>query len=530
MPALFRNGGRGDSRRAAGDGRRSDGSGRLLRRCLYGRDCAARGGREGFPHFAGGGRIWFRDRRVQLRGLFDGADIGVDGGGSRGTTGAASEGGGILSEGKGESPRRGRNLRIGLIGCGVVGGGVAELLLDSDRPWEKDGVRLHLVRVADLKFPRGSRIPAKIRTHRIEDIIADPSIDVVVELVGGTGVANEIATSALSAGKDVVTANKALLAERGEALFRLAGDMGREIAFEAAVGGGIPVLQNLLADVAANRFDTVYGILNGTTNYILTRMTEENLSFEDALSEAQQLGFAEADPTLDVEGVDAAHKIQLLAALAFGRRVAMKKIPTKGIRRVAPLDIEYAAQLGCVIKLLAVARMVGSGLEMSVAPTLITREHPVAGISREINAVFLSGNRVGELLLVGRGAGRYPTASAVVGDLIRLAQDPQPRYVRRMLAARPCDPLPPSRYRSRYYLRLTAVERPGVLAKVTGILGRHEISIASVVQLEAGRTGRKIPVALLTHETTAERLRKAVKEINRLDVIKGRTVVFPMVT
>lgn len=439
-----------------------------------------------------------------------------------------------------KSSQAARPLRVGLVGCGIVGGGVAEALLRKDRPWDtrRSGSLIELARVADVRWA-DSTVPKILRASDASEVINDPEIDVVIELVGGTTFAYGVIDRALDAGKDVVTANKALLAERGDALFAKARKTGREIAFEAAVAGGIPILDAIRGGLAANRIEKVFGILNGTTNFILTKMAETGASFEDALKTAQELGFAEADPTLDVEGIDAAHKIHLLAALALGRRIAMKNIPVQGIRRVSAMDIAYARQLGCRIKLLAAAKRIGDGIEISVAPTLVPASHPLANVNNEINAVFVEGELVGETLFVGRGAGRYPTASAVISDLIHLARRRRTgesagtvadaSYVALMTDASSSRPVHAENYHSRYYLRITAAERPGVLAAVTGILGRAGISIASVVQLEREEPDAPVPVALLTHETTAARIAKATMRIDRLAVVKAKTVVFPVV-
>ncbi len=429
-----------------------------------------------------------------------------------------------------EERRRTKPLRVGLVGCGVVGGGVAEALLQKSPPWDAgSGVPLiELARVADVRWA-DALVPKALRCSDISEIMNDESIDVVVELVGGTTFAYTVIDRALSAGKNVVTANKALLAERGDALFAKAKKMNKDIAFEAAVAGGIPILDAIRSGLAANRIEKVFGILNGTTNYILTKMAETGQSFDSALKSAQELGFAEADPTLDVEGIDAAHKIHLLAALALGRRIPMKRIPVQGIRSVSAMDISYAEQLGCRIKLLAVAKRIGDGIEISVAPTLVPSAHPLANVNNELNGVFVQGELVGEALFVGRGAGRYPTASAVISDLIDLARVPRGGYVARMTGASTARPVPAEDYHSRYYLRITAADRPGVLAAVTGILGRAGISIASVVQLERQSPDEPVPVALLTHESTAARMAKAVMRINKLPVVKAKTVVFPVV-
>lgn len=430
-----------------------------------------------------------------------------------------------------------RPLVVGLVGCGVVGGGVVEALLaPSPALRRRDGSPLlRLKRVADLRWPKGGRlengvvVPAAMRSKDFREIIDDPEIEIVVELIGGKTVARQVIESALDAGKSVVTANKSLLAECGEALFKRAGRRGCEIAFEAAVAGGIPILAAIRGGLAANRITTIYGILNGTTNFILTRMSEERLGFAEALAEAQRLGFAEADPTLDVEGIDAAHKIHLLAALALGRTAPMALIPVQGITAVSALDIAYAEELGRRIKLLALAKLTPDGVEISVSPSLVPAEHPLAAIRNETNAVFVEGDLVGPSLFVGKGAGRYPTASAVLADLLELADGGKRGYVPRMLDARRTRPVAPEKSRSGFYLRISAEDRPGVLGRVTGILGREGISIASCVQLGREAPKAPVPVALLTHETSSAAVLRAARAIDRLGCIKGRTVIFPVV-
>lgn len=417
--------------------------------------------------------------------------------------------------------------RVGVIGCGVVGGGVVQMLLGKDRPWESDGTRLELVKVATSDWKGVSGVPESKRAKSNEEVLNHPDIDVIVELIGGMTDAKDIISKALDNGKHVVTANKALLAEKGQGLFTKAAKKNREIAFEAAVAGGIPVLDVLFNGFSANRIDTIYGILNGTTNFILTRMTQTGESFHSALKEAQRLGFAEADPRLDVEGIDTAHKIHLLAALAYGKSIPMSKIAVRGIKSVVPRDIAYARQLGCRIKLLAIARMIPAGIEISVAPTLVPNQHALAAVENELNAIFLHASRAGDCLLSGKGAGRYPTASAVMSDLIKIARNAPMHYTSRMNRAQKASPVVDEEYLSRYYIRASCADAPGVLGSITGILGKVGISIASVVQLDRPDRNAPVPVALLTQNTTLAKVERAAARINRLAVVRAKTIVYP---
>ena len=435
------------------------------------------------------------------------------------------------------SKTKNKSLRIGLVGCGVVGGGVAEALLSKDKPWNNvpDSPNLELVRVADINWPASAKlgngivVPKSLRTSSIDDIISDPTIDTVIELIGGTSIAQDVIIRAIKAGKNVVTANKALLAKHGKKLFLLAGRAKREIAFEAAVAGGIPILSAIRAGLSANKIETIYGILNGTTNFILTRMTETGCTFSSALLEAQRLGFAEADPTLDIQGYDAAHKIQLLTALALGINVDMKNIPVRGIQDVSDIDISYAKQLGCKIKLIASAKITRAGIEIEVAPTLISNAHQLASVNNEINAVFVEGNMVGQQIFVGKGAGRYPTASAVISDCLELASGGGRKYVDCMNNAKSMLTVPKEKYVSEFYLRISASDKPGVLGTVTGVLGKEGISIKSCVQLESNEVGAPVPIALMTHNTSLSKIEAVKKRIDELSVIKAKTVFFSVI-
>ena len=415
------------------------------------------------------------------------------------------------------------DVRIGLLGLGTVGAGVVKLL-DSRRALleERSGCRLTLAGVADLDVttPREgvdlSALPLTSDAHRL---LADPSIHVIIELIGGLEPARTFILRALAAGKHVVTANKALLAHHGPELYEEARRRGVHLAFEAAVAGGIPLIRAVKDGLVANRIVSVFGILNGTCNYILTKMTDEGLDFGMVLKEAQAHGYAEADPTFDIEGNDTAHKLQILVALAFRTFVDLKHIHTEGITRVTAQDIGYARELGYRIKLLAIAKATASGLEARVHPTMIAAGSPLAAVSGVFNAVFVIGDAVGDLMFYGRGAGQLPTASAVWSDAVeiarRIAHGVTATGLELPSAVGAVTAQPMEMVRTCYYLRVMAQDRPGVLSKVTGILGDHDISIASVIQ-KGRATAEAVPIVLMTHEAQERDMRAALAAIDRL--------------
>ena len=426
------------------------------------------------------------------------------------------------------------DVRIGLLGLGTVGAGVVKLL-DSRRGLleERAGCRLILAGVADLDVttPREGvdlrALPLTSDAHRLLD---DPSIHVIVELIGGLEPARTFILKALAAGKHVVTANKALLAHHGPELYEEARRCSVHLAFEAAVAGGIPLIRAVKEGLVANRIISVFGILNGTCNYILTKMTDEGLDFGLVLKEAQAHGYAEADPTFDIEGNDTAHKLQILIALAFRTFVDLKHIHTEGITRVTAQDIGYARELGYRIKLLATAKATSAGLEARVHPTMIAAGSPLAAVSGVFNAVFITGDAVGDLMFYGRGAGQLPTASAVWSDAVEIARGiahgaaatglELPSAGAGALTVQPMETV-----RTCYYLRVMAQDRPGVLSKVTGILGDHDISIASVIQ-KGRATAEAVPVVLMTHEARERDMRAALAAIDRLrDVPHPTTMI-----
>jgi homoserine dehydrogenase len=416
------------------------------------------------------------------------------------------------------------DVRIGLLGLGTVGAGVVKLL-DTRRALleERSGCRLTLASVADLDVttPReGVDLRALPMTSDAHRLLADPSIQVIIELIGGLEPARTFILKALGSGKHVVTANKALLAHHGPELYEEARRRGVHLAFEAAVAGGIPLIRAVKEGLVANRIVSVFGILNGTCNYILTKMTDEGLDFGMVLKEAQAHGYAEADPTFDIEGNDTAHKLQILVALAYRTFVDLKHIHTEGITRVTAQDIDYARELGYRIKLLAIAKATDRGLEARVHPTMIAAGSPMAAVSGVFNAVFVTGDAVGDLMFYGRGAGQLPTASAVWSDAVEIARRVAHGAVPTGLELPSAGPgaltmQPMETVRTCYYLRVMAQDRPGVLSKITGILGEHDISIASVIQ-KGRATAEAVPVVFMTHEAQERDMRAALAAIDRL--------------
>jgi homoserine dehydrogenase len=396
----------------------------------------------------------------------------------------------------------------------------------------RTGCRLHIVAAVarDLAAPRPGLVPdAWPMTADPERVLADPDVALVIEAVGGLEPAGTWVRRALHAGKHVVTANKALLATHGPALFAEARRRGVLLGFEAAVAGGVPIIAALRDGLAANRILSLYGIVNGTSNFILTKMTDEGQAFAPVLREAQAAGYAEADPTLDVEGIDSAHKLQILASLAFRTRVDLEDIYTEGIARLEPADVTTARELGYRIKLLAIAKAFDGAIETRVHPTMVPATSPLAAVSGVFNAIFVTGDAAGDQMFYGRGAGQMPTASAVWSDAIEIAR----RIAHQHIALPEDFPLagdrrvplrPMADIRSAYYLRVTAQDRPGVLSQVAGILGRHDISIATVIQ--KGRAhAAAVPVVMMTHEAREGDLRAALAEIDRLGVVAAPTVM-----
>jgi len=414
-------------------------------------------------------------------------------------------------------------LRIGLLGCGTVGGAVVRLLeANAEEITRRTGARLHIASIAATHphKPRDLPVDPGIFTGDARAVVASERVDVVVEVIGGIEPARTLLLEAIRSGKSVVTANKQVMARHGPELFAEAARAGVDLRLEASVGGGVPVIQPLRESLAANRFHQIVGILNGTTNYILTKMTEDGWEFDRALEDAQRLGFAEADPTADIEGDDSAAKLAILATIAFGTAVHLDDVYREGIRRVSAQDIRFAEELGFVIKLLAITREDAGRVEARVHPALLPRAHPLASVGGELNAVFVRGDPVGEVMFVGRGAGGGPTASAIVADLIDVARN-RAAGTHGRIGLRPLrrDPLRPvEETSSPFYLLLQVVDRPGVFARIAGIFGEEGVSIASIVQKSRGETA---DIVLVTHTTVERQMRRVLARVEELDVVRA---------
>ena len=415
-----------------------------------------------------------------------------------------------------------KEIKIGLIGLGTVGSGVVKVLQMHREDFKtKIGVDLVLAKAVDRDKSKAGLLGLsdKIVEDDVSFIIDDPSIDIVIELIGGINPAKEFILRALNAGKNVVTANKALMATHGEEIMKAAEGAGADIAFEASVGGGIPIIHPLKESLAANEISKVIGIVNGTTNFILSEMAERSIPFEEALEEAQRRGYAEADPTADVEGLDAAAKIAILASIAFNSRVTADKVFAEGIRKVTPKDIAYARDVGCAIKLLAIAAKRPDGIDVRVHPAMIPLSHPLASVGGVYNAIYVVGDSVGDVMFYGQGAGSLPAASAVVGDVIDIA--------RRLAVGRQrsigctCFFEIPVRDHSetvtKFYVRMLVADRPGVLAQIAKAFGDNEVSIESVIQKETGERGAEL--VFITHLVKEVNLQKALGEIRELEVV-----------
>lgn len=422
---------------------------------------------------------------------------------------------------------------IGLVGLGTVGSGVARILLDhGDRTARQAGRVLWLAKasVRDLAKPRGCDLPDGVLTDQIDAVINDPQIDVVAELMGGVEKAREVVLGLLAAGKDVVTANKALLAAHGPELFDAAREAGRTIAFEAAVAGGVPIISNLAQCLGGNQVESLTGILNGTCNFILSKMHDEGVPYGEVIAEAQRLGYAEADPAMDVDGTDTAQKLAILAHLAFGARPKWEEIPRTGIDTLDLADVRMAQELGYTIKLLGVAELTDNGLQLSVGPTLVKNGSPMADVAGPMNAVRVTADAVGELFYQGPGAGQMPTASAVVADLIDTAVGRTKLTFQTLkLWSKESDRQPvadPAGATASYYLRIEAADEPGVLAQVASALAAEGISIASFQQQAS--EAKTVPLILMTHETTDGAAAKACQAIGSLKEVTGTPVRLPV--
>jgi homoserine dehydrogenase len=425
-------------------------------------------------------------------------------------------------------------IGVGLIGFGTVGAGVARILLQNASLIQRRvGVPLELVRVADLDVTRdrGVKLSPGILTTDARDVLDDPAIDVVLELIGGYGVAKQVILDAMARGKHVVTANKALLAVHGEEIFEAAARHHVDLGFEASVGGGIPVIRALTEGMAANTVLSIYGIINGTSNYILSRMTSQGHGFQEVLAESQRAGYAEADPTFDVEGIDSAHKLSIMVSLAYGTPVNVKEVYTEGISHLAPLDITYAKEFGYTIKLLGIAKFSDGEVEARVHPTMIPSSSPIAQVDGVYNAIQLVGDAVADIVLYGQGAGAMPTGSAVVSDVIAIARNLLTGSTGRVPPAsfqqdqrRPLRIRPMEEITSLYYMRFMVLDKPGVLSKISGVLGDHRISISSVIQ-QGRKEGQTVPVVIMTHRASERNVQAALREIDPMAFVSEPTTL-----
>lgn len=419
-------------------------------------------------------------------------------------------------------------IRIGLMGLGTVGRGVYRILKDNSlgvRQKVGAGIEIKKILVRDPAKSRDLNLDPALLTTDYQDIIGDPEIDLVVELIGGVDQAFPYGLAALKEGKSLITANKDMIALYGKELFETAEAHRAEVLFEASVAGGVPIIRPLKECLAANRIQQVIGIINGTTNYMLTRMTEEGLDFQEVLREAQTLGYAEADPSADVEGYDAARKLAILSSIAFNVRVPLEKVFVEGITKISAVDIAYAGELHCVVKLLGIAKETDEGLELRVHPALLAESHPLAAVNDVYNAIFIRGDAVGDVMFYGRGAGELPTASAVVADVMSAARHllyNVPGIVNcTCFEEKSIKPMGTTL--TKYYVRLQAVDKPKVLAGISSVFGDNEVSLASVIQKQ--NSENKAEIVLVTHEVWEENLQKALQAIKELATVYEITSV-----
>ncbi|MCJ7615155.1 MAG: homoserine dehydrogenase [Desulfobacterales bacterium] len=427
-----------------------------------------------------------------------------------------------------------KEINIGLLGCGTVGTGAAKILIESkDLISSRLGTALNLKHIADIDITRdrGIKFNEGVLTTDALGVVDDPEIDIIVELIGGEGIAKDLILRAISNGKQVVTANKALLASHGNAIFKAAAEKGVDLAFEASVGGCIPIIKTLRETLVGNQINSMIGILNGTCNYILSKITDDKSSFKNALSEAQANGFAEADPTLDVDGLDTAHKLSILSSLAYGMEINLKDIYIEGISEITPLDIEFAGQFGYRIKLLAISKNRGNKVETRVHPTMIPFDNLLSNVNGTLNAITVSGDAVGDIMLYGHGAGMMPTASAVVSDTVDLARNllsgarkrvPLLSYQMENIKKIPVMSI--DEIFTNYYFRFSVLDQPGVLSKISGVLGDHGISIKSVHQ-KGRKSEGSVPIVMLTYLAREADVKKALSEIASLDIVSDKSVL-----
>lgn len=431
-----------------------------------------------------------------------------------------------------------KDIQVGLIGFGTVGSGLAQVLHDqAARLAKKVGRSIRLARVADIMIDKLPDFCDQVQlTRDANDIFNDPDISIVVELIGGIEPAKTFLLKAIGSGKHVVTANKALISQHGREIFQRAADKGVEVGFEASVGGGIPVIKALKEGLVANRIESLMGIMNGTANYILSQMTDYGKAYDEVLKEAQRIGYAEADPTYDVEGIDTAHKLVILMTIAYGMNINLSDVSIEGISRIKPVDIDFAKEFGYRIKLLAISRNHGDHVEARVHPTMVPEKHMLANINGAYNGIYFTGDEVGNVMLYGQGAGKLPTGSAVAADVVDIARNlifdsvgrvPCLSYLPEHISNKGITPV--ARLRCPYYFRITTLDRPGVLSSISGILGKHCISIESVVQ-KGRRENGAVPIVIVTWEACEDAVVKALAEIDALESTTAPTVKIRILT
>lgn len=420
-------------------------------------------------------------------------------------------------------------IKVGMIGFGTIGAGVAKILADNGEIIrQRLGAGVELVKVADLDITtdRGVKLAPDVLTTSADEVINHPDIDVVIELIGGYEPAKKFLLQAIAHGKHVVTANKALLAKHGDEIFSAAAEKGLSIGFEASIGGAIPIIRSIREAFVANRIQSIEGIVNGTANYILSKMSDENCDFDTALKEAQEKGFAEADPTFDIEGIDSAHKIAVLTRLAYGTPVPFDDITVSGISGITSEDIECAREFGYRIKLLAISKYDGQAIDIRVHPAMIPIAHPMANVNGALNAIRVCDDMMEENVLIGHGAGALPTGSAVVGDVVEIARNilsgvgerlPVGSFQDKEVKKIPFKNI--SEIESEYFLRFSVLDNPGVLSKISGILGKHSISIESMIQRGRGDRGEGVPLVMMCHKSSEKNIQSALIEIEELDVV-----------
>ena len=430
-----------------------------------------------------------------------------------------------------------KSVRVGLVGFGTVGSGVAKLILeDADLIAAKTGLNLQLACVVDIdtKSPRPVTLPEGILTDDLNKLLNDDSIQIGIEMIGGTDIAKQVQLKILEAGKDVVTANKALLAEHGNELYRAARENNRCIAFEASCAGGIPIVSAIRTGLAANNITAMYGIVNGTCNYILSNMTSKGERFSDALSQAQQKGYAEADPTLDISGGDSAHKLAILSSIAFGYEITLEDIFVEGIDKISRDDIRNGGEMGYCLKLLAIGQKDEQGkISLRVHPSFIAKDNPLARVNGSFNAVSIFGSSVGQVMYYGRGAGMMPTASAVVADIIDVALGNSATTFHHLNLQSRDKTIPLieqiGNLVSRFYIRIMCKDQPGVIAKWSKVLAEHHISISGALQHEGIGPDNTVPVVITTHPTPEKNVKAALEDMEKLDVIGGKPVCIRIV-